>query len=224
MTKRTTPAPQRAEITAPKGAARTILVAEDDPVSSRILEKSLTDWGYNVRKARTGPEAWAALQKPEVRIAVLDWMMPGLDGVEVCRRVREQIRSRYVYLILLTARSLPRDIIAGIEAGADDYMTKPVKLPELQARLQAGRRIIELEDSLLAIQKRLTVLATRDALTGLWNRAAILRFLTEELDHGAREAYPTSVIMIDVDRFKQINDLKGHQKGDEALKMISRAP
>ena len=207
----------------PRAKAPMILVADDDPISSRILEKSLADWDFRVVKARSGPAAWAAIQKPEVRIAVLDWMMPGVDGAEICRRTRDQARDRYVYIILLTSKSLPRDIIAGIQAGADDYMTKPVTLQELQARLQAGRRIIELEDSLLAIQNRLTELATRDGLTGLWNRAAILRFLKEELEHGLRQSYPTSVIMLDVDRFKRINDRAGHQKGDEALKSAARA-
>jgi two-component system cell cycle response regulator len=206
----------------PKDAARTILIADDDPVSSRILEKSATEWGYRVVKVPSGPGAWAALQKRAIRIAVLDWMMPGLDGPEICRRARAQIRGRYVYIILLTSKSLTRDIIAGIRSGADDYMTKPVNLPELQARLQAGRRIIELEDSLRATQKRLTVLATRDSLTGLWNRAAILRFLKEELEHGRRQSSPTGVIMLDLDHFKQINDLRGHQAGDAILKAAAR--
>jgi len=222
MTKTALTAPLEGTPLRPKDKPQDILLADDDPVSRRILEKSVAGWGFSAVKARSGPEAWTALQRPSIRIAVLDWMMPGLDGVELCRRVRERIRGRYIYIILLTSKNLPRDIIAGIEAGADDYMTKPVNLRELEARLQAGRRIIDLEDSLRAIQKRLTVLATRDSLTGLWNRAAILRFLQEELDHGRRLASPTSVIMLDVDHFKRVNDLRGHQAGDAVLKAAAR--
>jgi len=201
--------------------AQTILVAEDDPVSSRLLEKSLEGWGFRVLKARNGGEAWSALQNLHIRIAVLDWMMPGMDGVEICRRIREIPRTNYAYIILLTSKDSPKDIIAGIQAGADDYMTKPVNLLELQARLQTGRRIIELEDSMIEIQKRLTHLATRDGLTGLWNRAAILKFIQEELEHGARDGYTTSIIMIDVDHFKKINDLHGHQAGDSMLRAVT---
>jgi diguanylate cyclase (GGDEF)-like protein len=201
----------------------TILVAEDDPVSGRILEKNLTDWGHRILKARNGDEAWTALQNPRVRIAVLDWMMPGMDGLEICRRLRERPRRGYTYVILLTAKDSPTDIIAGIQSGADDYMTKPVNYQELRARLQTGRRIIELEDSLLVIQKRLTELATRDGLTSLWNREAILKFLEEELEHGTRDGYATSIIMIDVDKFKNINDLHGHQTGDAVLRAVTDA-
>ncbi len=212
--------------TRPAAAARilkapTILVADDDPVSSRILEKNLSDWGHRIVKVRNGGDAWKALQNRRVRIAVLDWMMPGMDGLEICRRMRENPRTNYTYIILLTSKDNPKDIIAGIQAGADDYMTKPVNFLELQARLQTGRRIIELEDSLLEIQKRLTELATRDGLTSLWNRAAILKFLEEELEHGARDGYASSIIMIDVDRFKKINDLHGHQAGDVVLRAVA---
>jgi two-component system cell cycle response regulator len=222
MRPRQTKMPGRGEAAGIKSKARTILIADDDPVSRRILERSVAEWGYRVVKTRSGPEAWTAIRKPDVRIAVLDWMMPGLDGPEICRRARARIQRRYVYIILLTSKSLPRDIIAGIQAGADDYMTKPVNLPELHARLQTGRRIIELEDYLRAVQKRLTVLATRDHLTGLWNRAAILRFLEEELAHSQRQSSPMSAIMLDIDHFKKINDLRGHQGGDAVLKAAAR--
>jgi diguanylate cyclase (GGDEF)-like protein len=215
--------PTRSSALAPSPKAPTILVADDDPVSSRILEKNMTDWGHRILKARNGDDAWTALQNPRVRIAVLDWMMPGLDGLEICRRMRENPRTSYTYIILLTSKDTPKDIIAGIQAGADDYMTKPVNFLELQARLQTGRRIIELEDSLLEIQKRLTELATRDGLTGLWNRGAILKFLEEEIEHGSRDGYATSIIMIDVDHFKAINDLHGHQAGDAVLRSVTDA-
>ncbi len=198
-----------------------ILIADDDPVSGRILEKNLAKWGYKTILAKNGKEAWHALQKPGLRLALLDWMMPELTGLELCQQIRRLTKPNYTYIILLTSKDDLKDIIKGLEAGADDYMTKPVNFLELHARLQNGLRIIELEDHLLKTQKRLYELSTRDNLTGLWNRAAILRFLEEELEQGAREQSPTSAIMLDVDLFKVINDTYGHLAGDAVLRSIA---
>jgi two-component system cell cycle response regulator len=170
----------------------TILIAEDDLVSSRILEKNLRTWGYETTVAVNGTQAWEALRAPNTRLALLDWMMPGAEGPELCRRIRALNKPSYTYIILLTSRDGAQDIIEGLEAGADDFMTKPVNFSELKARLQTAGRIIALEDKLLETQRRLFELATRDSLTGIWNRATILRFLAEEMDHGARENYPTT--------------------------------
>ncbi len=194
-----------------------ILIAEDDIISSKILEKNLLDWGYEVVLARHGEKAWQALQDPAHRMAILDWMMPGMDGPEICARIRRRKKFQYTYVILLSARDRKRDIIAGLSSGADDYMTKPVNYLELRARLQTGRRIIDLEDRLLATQKQLKDLASRDSLTRLWNRAETLRFLDEEADRSRREGKPVGVIMIDIDFFKAINDRLGHAAGDQAL-------
>jgi two-component system cell cycle response regulator len=199
-----------------------VLIAEDDPVSARVLERHLTDWGCETIVARDGRAAWGEIRKENVRLALLDWMMPGLDGVEICRRVRRMPLTRYKYLILLTARDDPRDIVVGLEAGADDYMTKPLDYLELRARLNTGRRVIELEDQLRATQRRLYALATRDGLTGLWNRTAILDFLERELERRARRGDPVSLMMIDVDRFKTINDQHGHLAGDAAFRTVAR--
>jgi len=204
------------------GPAQTVLIAEDDLISSRVLERNLKNWGCETIVVRDGKAAWQALRKMGIRLALLDWMMPGLDGVEICRRVRRMPPSRYKYLILLTAKDDPRDIVGGLEAGADDYMTKPVNYLELRARLSTGRRVIELEDQLRASQRRLYALATRDGLTRLWNRTAILDFLEQELDRSARRQEPLSVIMIDVDRFKTINDTHGHLAGDIAIRTVAR--
>ncbi len=201
---------------------RTILVADDDAVSGRILEKSLTDWGFRVLLVRNGNDAWKALQKPDVRLALLDWVMPGVDGIKLCRRTREKSKSHYTYIILLTARDDPRDVVDGLEAGADDYMTKPVNYLELRARLQAGLRITNLEDKLLRIQRRLSHLATKDSLTGLWNRRVTIKFLEDELAHAAREGSSVGVIMADLDHFKRINDTGGHQLGDRTLKSLAQ--
>lgn len=198
-----------------------VLIADDDPVSNRILIKTLEGWGWKAVSTRNGAEAWRALQEPHVRLALLDWEMPEADGPEICRRVRAATGKRYTYIILLTSRDRSEDIIAGLEAGADDYMIKPVKLQELKARLQTGRRIIELEDKLLQSQKKLYDLATKDSLTKLWNRRTILQFLEDELAHGRRTEAPTSVIMIDIDEFKSINDTCGHQAGDKVLATIA---
>jgi len=203
------------------GEAMQILIADDDPVTGRMLEKNLNKWGYKTLLANNGHEAWQALQKPGLRLALLDWMMPKITGLELCQRIRKISKPNYTYIILLTAKDERQDIIKGLEAGADDYMTKPVNFLELHARLQTGRRIIGLEDHLLKTQKRLYVLSTRDNLTSLWNRATILRFLDEELEQGVRQKTPIGAIMLDVDLFKKINDTHGHLAGDGVLRGIA---
>ena len=200
-----------------------ILIAEDDLISSRILQKNLENWGYETVLARSGEGAWQALQDEELRLAILDWMMPGMDGVEVCRKIRRRKKYKYTYIILLSAKDRKQDIIAGLSSGADDYMTKPVNFLELRARLQTGKRIIDLEDKLLFIQNQLKDIASRDSLTKIWNRAEISKFLSEELERGEREKKPTGVVLLDVDHFKKINDFYGHAIGDQALlQVVSR--
>jgi len=200
-----------------------ILIAEDDPISSRILQKNVENWDYETVLARSGRAAWQALQDENLRLAILDWMMPGMHGVEVCRKIRRRKKYKYTYIILLSAKDRKQDIIAGLSSGADDYMTKPVNFLELRARLNTGKRIIDLEDKLLFIQKELKDIASRDSLTRIWNRTEITRFLSEELERGQREKKPTGVIMLDVDHFKKINDFYGHAAGDQALlQVVSR--
>jgi sigma-B regulation protein RsbU (phosphoserine phosphatase) len=126
-----------------------MLVAEDDPISRRLLEATLAKWGHEVVLATDGAQAWAALSADDApRLAILDWMMPELDGVDVCRRVRTLPRAAPPYLILLTAKGRPEDTVAGLEAGADDYVTKPFDRDELRARIHAGMRIVQLQQSL----------------------------------------------------------------------------
>jgi len=188
-----------------------------------MLQSLLTKWGYEVIAAEDGEQAWQVLQSDKgPSLAVLDWLMPGLDGLEVSRRVRSSDRESYVYILLLTAKAGKENLIEGMEAGADDYIVKPFNPHELKVRLRAGRRILELHAALLAAREQLREQATRDALTGLWNRAAVLEALRRELVRSQREHVPMCVVMADLDHFKQINDTRGHLAGDAVLREVGR--
>ena len=196
-----------------------ILIAEDDAVSRRIIEAHLSKWGYQVVTARDGNEAWRILQSVEVpRLAILNWMMPGMDGVELCRKVREEAKEPYTYLILLTTLNGTEDLVTGMNSGADDYLTKPYNANELRVRLRAGRRIIDLQEELIAAREALRAKASHDQLTGLWNHEEILSILVRELARGQRERTPVGAIMADLDHFKKVNDDHGHQAGDAVLR------
>jgi two-component system, cell cycle response regulator len=200
-----------------------VLAAEDNPVFQSMLRSMLTKWGYEAVIARDGIEAWDILQSPAApRLAILDWMMPGIDGVELCRRVRSAGREPYSYILLLTARTESQDLVEGMEAGADDYLTKPFNAHELRVRLRAGRRIVDLQAELLEAREALREQATHDGLTGLLNRTTVLQALRNEADRAARERQPLSLLMADFDRFKQINDTFGHMAGDAVLREGAR--
>lgn len=200
-----------------------ILIAEDDLVSRRILEVKLVNWGYEVLVTSNGDEAWRALQADDApNLAILDWMMPGIDGVEICRKVRKDDREPYTYIILLTSLHRDEDLVTGMEAGADDYITKPFKASELRVRLRAGRRIIDLQNELIEAREALREQATHDPLTGLLNREEILRILKNELSRAEREDGPLSIIMADLDHFKNVNDSYGHMAGDAVLRLTTR--
>lgn len=196
-----------------------VLIAEDDPISRLLLEKSLLGWGYDVVVTRDGNEAWQALQaKDAPLLAILDWKMPGMDGVEVCRKARQVALEPYSYLILLTGNCQDEHLVAGMEAGADDYITKPFKTNELRVRLRAGRRIIELQNELIAAREIHKVKSTQDSLTGLLNHEKIMQVLDEELARADRDGNSVAVIMADLDHFKSINDTYGHMAGDTVLR------
>jgi two-component system cell cycle response regulator len=148
--------------------------------------------------------------------------MPLKDGVEVCREVRRRNVSNYTYLILVSSRESKEDIVAGLEAGADDYITKPCNTDELKARLRTGLRILQLEDRLVEARESMRFQATHDVLTTLWNRGAILELLSMELGRSRREASCTAVMMCDIDHFKSINDRFGHAAGDDVLREVSK--
>jgi two-component system cell cycle response regulator len=196
-----------------------ILIAEDDPSFRRLLEEKLAAWGYDVVVAENGIAALQILQSEDSpRIAILDWMMPGMEGVEVCRKAREKMVEPYTYIILLTSQQRDEDLVIGMEAGADDYITKPFKHNELRLRLRAGRRIIELQNELLTARDTFRTKASHDSLTGLWNHEEILQILAQELSRAKREENCVGVIMADIDFFKRINDTHGHLAGDVVLR------
>jgi diguanylate cyclase (GGDEF)-like protein len=201
----------------------TVLAAEDNPVFQAMLRSMLTKWGYDAMIARDGNEAWDILQSENApRLAILDWMMPGIDGVELCRRVRSAGREPYQYILLLTARTESQDLVDGMEAGADDYLTKPFNAHELRVRLRAGQRILDLQEELLRAREALRDQATHDGLTGLLNRATILQILHTEADRAGRQRQSLALLIADFDHFKLINDTYGHVAGDAVLREGAR--
>ncbi|MEJ2655626.1 MAG: diguanylate cyclase [Desulfobacterales bacterium] len=198
-----------------------ILIAEDDVTSRLILENMLTKWGYDVVSATNGDDAWEKLQQEDSpRLVILDWMMPGIEGIEICRRIRENSKSedQYTYITLLTAKESKKNIVTGMEAGADDYVTKPFDMHELRVRVRAGERIVQLQSELLEAKKRLEIQSRTDPLTGVLNRRAILSQIGCELSRAKRDNAHISISILDLDHFKKINDTFGHLAGDAVLR------
>lgn len=203
----------------PTNARKRILIAEDDPVSRRLLELFLVKWGFEVSIATTGTEALQMLERMGApRLAILDWMMPGMEGVQVCQKLRESGDRPYVYVLLLTARTQKEDLLQGLESGADDYLTKPFDSQELRARLHVGQRILDLQDQLIAAGEELLYRATHDNLTGMVNRGVIMDTLRRERARQVREGGAFGVVLVDLDHFKYVNDTYGHVAGDEVLR------
>ncbi len=198
-----------------------ILIAEDDPVSRRLLEATLAKEGYTVLTAENGRKALETFEKHFCPIIITDWMMPEMDGLDLTKTIREKITSRYVFIFLLTAKSSKEDIVAGLGAGADDYLTKPFNRGELMARLKTATRILELEESLKTANDEIRILSITDALTGCFNRAYMDETLPKEIKRSLRYDRPLSLIMGDIDHFKKINDTYGHQAGDEILRKFA---
>lgn len=207
----------------PHAMTEPILVADDDTITRRILAKTLTKLGHDVVEVGNGKSAWELLAgDTRPRLAVLDWMMPGIDGPEICRRLRKLRDEPYTYVILLTGRTEKADLVEGMTAGADDYLTKPFDENELAVRLRAGLRLLELQSELVAAREQMRTQATHDPLTGILNRGAILDVLQSELNRGRRWNDPVAVVLADLDHFKLVNDEFGHLAGDETLREASR--
>jgi len=199
------------------------LIADDNAGFRMVLERMLRKWGYDVVVVSDGLEALAVLQASDPpRLAILDWMMPGLDGVEVCRRVREKNQEPYIYILLLTAKDTAEELVEGMEAGADDYLRKPVDSHELRVRVRAGRRILDLQEEVVQGREALRQLATCDPLTSLWNRNAMFDILSRELKRAKRDSGSIALVMADLDHFKEINDTLGHAAGDAVLQEAAR--
>jgi len=200
-----------------------VLVADDDKVCRTLVASKLTEWGYEVIAVDQGElalEQLAAENAPT--LVVLDWMMPGISGTEICKRLRAKPGPRYSYILLLTARSRMEEVVEGLDAGADDYLSKPFHASELRARLRAAQRILDLHERWQESRRELEHLATRDPLTQLWNRRAILDRLSLEAARAGREKSFLAVLLIDVDHFKQANDRCGHHAGDRVLCEVAR--
>ena len=201
------------------------LVADDDPITATILSTTLARGGIEVTVAHDGDVAWQqlnSLQPPA--LAILDWMMPNLDGLELCRRIRSTQRLAGMYVILVTGRDSREDLVMGLGAGADDYMTKPIDLAELKARIGVGIRVAKLQQSLTrsvselkATRDRLARLASTDALTGVYSRRWWFDLAEKEFSRSCRYDRVFSLLMADLDLFKRINDTYGHETGDRVL-------
>lgn len=198
-----------------------VLVAEDDELLRQMLRGGLARAGYQLVTAGDGLAAWEMLQKEHVRMLLLDWMMPGLDGPGLIRRIRAAGWPGYTYIILVTARTDAADVVHGLNAGADDYLTKPFREEELLARMGVGKRILDLEARLSDSLAREAAIANLDSLTGLPNRRALYDRARTEISRAAREKRSLGLIMMDLDHFKEINDRFGHGVGDEALRTVA---
>ncbi len=198
-----------------------ILIADDDPVARRLLRGHLKALGETVYEAEDGAAAWRLLQQERFQMVITDWMMPDLDGLELIRRIRAAPFPHYLYLVLLTARDSKAEVVAGLDAGADDYLTKPFDPHELRARVAIGARIISLETSLREARDQMERFASTDTLTGLLNRRAITAYAEQELARAGRNRAPVSLVLLDVDHFKAINDRHGHHVGDQALQHVA---
>ena len=199
-----------------------VLLAEDQEVSRRLTEKFLQKAGLTVTSVENGLKAFELFKKQFFPIILSDWMMPEMDGLELCRAIRETQSPGYVFIILLTARDSKKDIITGLEAGADDYLAKPFNPGELNARIKTGMRILSLERSLKKATEEIKKLSVTDPLTGCYNKGYLNERLFKDIKFAMRYSHPLSLIMCDIDHFKKVNDTYGHLAGDKVLKHFTQ--
>lgn len=194
-----------------------MLLVDDEPVQRMLVGRMLTRAGFEVVTAEDGEQALKLLALGDISLLVTDWEMPRLDGLSLCRAVRSMNLEHYVYVIVVTSRDAVEHVVMGLQAGADDYLVKPVLEPELLARLNTGKRLIDIERSLRVANEENLRLSITDPLTGMYNRRYLMDQLHRELDRAQRYQHPLSLMLCDVDHFKRINDTHGHQTGDEVL-------
>jgi diguanylate cyclase (GGDEF)-like protein len=200
-----------------------ILIAEDDPTSLMILVAVVSEWGYEPIAVENGIQALSVLKNDDApRLLLVDWEMPELNGLGLCKKIREEETSNPPYIILLTGRSNTEDLVTGLKMGANDYIPKPFENAELQARLQVGKRMLDLQDELNRAKEAMAFQANYDELTGLMNRRAVMKAMAKELDRSKRNSQTLYVCMCDIDHFKKINDTHGHLAGDAVLREIAQ--
>lgn len=198
-----------------------ILVIDDSPIYRKLVEQALAGQPHPILFAKDGREALKLFAVHQPAIVITDWSMPDISGPELCQRIRHDFREHYIYLILVTSNSNKEQVIEGLAAGADDYITKPFHPGELLARVGVGRRVIELHRQVEAKNRQLEELALTDPLTGLPNRRAINLSVDGQLSAAARHTFPVWIAIADLDRFKTINDTFGHDAGDTVLRKFS---
>ncbi len=199
-----------------------ILIAEDDAVTRMLLEKTLIKAGHEVVSVANGQKAFDLLKESFFPIVLTDWMMPEMDGLELCRAIRQKKNPGYVFIVLLTAKDSQDDLISGLEAGANEYLTKPFNRAELIARLNTGKRFLEQERALRQANKEIRILSITDPLTGCSNRGCLNTRLPQEIKRAGRYNRPLSIVMCDIDHFKKVNDTYCHQAGDLVLIEFSK--
>lgn len=200
-----------------------LLIADDDITSRMILSSMTEEWGYEPLCAEDGEEAWELLQQEGAPdLILLDWEMPRLNGLGLCLRIREQITENPPYIIMLTAHDNIDDVVKGLENGANDYIAKPYNSMELQARLNVGKRMLNLQIELQAAKERLELLASHDELTGIHNRRSFNERFHAEWLRARRHKEVLSVAILDIDHFKKFNDAYGHLPGDVCLRSVAQ--
>ena len=201
----------------------TVLIVDDDELVRETLQDLVVAAGFNARTAANGAEALSSLEEAAASIVIADVNMPFMGGLDLCRRIREHAWTGYVYIVLLTVSDDERDVLAGLDAGADDYISKRTSRAQITARLRTANRILALEYSLKTAIEQKRQLAMTDALTGVYNRRYFMRHFTRELKRTERFGGEVALLLLDIDRFKLINDTYGHAVGDIVLKKLTKA-
>ena len=199
-----------------------ILIVEDEAINRKLVKKSLQTAGYEITEAEDGLAAWELFQQEPFQLVITDWMMPGLNGPELVHKIRESGQKQYTYIIMLTAMNDEDNVVSGLESGADEYLTKPFNGRELVARVASGVRILKLEEQLMHARHQMEVLAMHDGLTDLFNRRAIEEHAEAEFSKAIRKDRPLSIILLDIDHFKNVNDQYGHKVGDTTLQHVEK--